>query len=79
LVYQETEGPRFYMAGHGQAEPDPNWKVSIAPGDEAKVKVYYDPSIHPDLTGPVTREVFVHSNDPVDFETKLTITLDQEK
>jgi len=79
LVYQETEGPRFYMAGHGQAEPDPNWKVSIAPGDEAKVKVYYDPSIHPDLTGPVTREVSVHSNDPVDFETKLTITLDQEK
>jgi hypothetical protein len=79
LVYQETEGPRFYMAGHGQEEPDPNWKVSIAPGDVAKVKVYYDPSIHPDLTGSVTREVSVHSNDPVDFETKLTITLDQEK
>ena len=79
LVYQETEGPRFYMAGHGHESPDANWKVAVAPGDEAKVKVYYDPSIHPDLTGPVTREVFVHSNDPVDFETKLTITLDQEK
>jgi hypothetical protein len=79
LVYQGTEGPRFYMAGHGQAEPDPSWKVSIAPGDEAKVKVYYDPTVHPELTGPVTREVSVHSNDPVDFETKLTITLEQEK
>ena len=79
LVYQGTESPQFYMAGHGQKAPDPNWKIAIAPGDEAKVKVYYDPTVHPDLTGPATREVSVHSNDPVDFETKLTITLDQEK
>jgi hypothetical protein len=79
LVYQGTEGPRFYMAGHGQESPDANWKVAIAPGGEAQVKVYYDPTVHPDLTGPVTRTVSVHSNDPVDFETKLTITLDQEK
>lgn len=79
LVYQGIEGPRFYMAGHGHESPDANWKVSVAPGDEAQVKVYYDPSVHPDLTGAVTREVSVHSNDPVDFETKLTITLNQEK
>lgn len=79
LVYKGVEGPRFYMAGHGHEDPDASWKVAIAPGDEAQVKVYYDPSVHPDLTGPVTREVSVHSNDPVDFETKLTITLDQEK
>ena len=79
LIYQGTEGPRFYMAGHGQETPDPNWKVAVSPGDEAIVKVYYDPTVHPDLIGPVTREVSVHSNDPVDFETKLTITLNQEK
>ena len=79
LVYKGTEGPRFYMTGHGHAAPDANWKVAIAPGEEAQVKLYYDPTIHPDLTGPVTREVSVHSNDPVDFETKLTIILDQEK
>ncbi len=79
LIYQGKEGPRFYMAGHGQEEPDAAWQVAIAPGDEAKVKVYYDPSIHPDLTGAVTRTVSVHSNDPIDFETKLTITLEQEK
>lgn len=79
LVYQGKEGPRFYMAGHGHESPDANWKAVIAPGDEAQVKVYYDPTVHPDLTGPVTREVSVHSNDPVDFETKLTITLNQEK
>lgn len=79
LVYQGKEGPRFYMAGHGHESPDANWKVAVAPGDIAQVKVYYDPTVHPDLTGSVTREVSVHSNDPVDFETKLTITLDQEK
>lgn len=79
LVYQDQEGPRFYMAGHGHDEPDANWQATIAPGNEAVVKVYYDPTVHPDLIGPVTRTVSVHSNDPVDFETKLTITLDQEK
>lgn len=79
IVYQGKEGPRFYMAGHGQDAPDPSWKISIAPGNEATVKVYYDPTVHPDLTGAVTREVSVHSNDPVDFETKLTIILNQEK
>ena len=79
LVYQGKEGPRFYMAGHGQESPDPTWQAAIAPGDEARIKVYYDPTVHPDLTGPVTRTVSLHSNDPVDFETKFTIILNQEK
>lgn len=79
LIYKGTEGPRFYMAGHGQEEPDKNWSVAIAPQDEATIKVYYDPSVHPDLEGSVTRTVSVHSNDPVDFETKFTISLNQVK
>lgn len=77
VIYQDQEGPRFYMSGHGYDEADPDWSVTIAPGDEAVVKVYYDPTVHPDLTGPVTRTLSIHSNDPVDFETKLTITLEQ--
>lgn len=79
VVYQGEEGPKFSMPGHGNKEPDPAWQVAIAPGDEAKVKVYYDPSVHPDLTGPVTRTVSIISNDPVDFEAKLTINLEQVK
>ncbi|MDZ7587379.1 MAG: DUF1573 domain-containing protein [Patescibacteria group bacterium] len=79
LVYQGKEGPKFSMPGHGQEEPDPNWQVAVASGDQAQIKVYYDPMVHADLTGPVTRTVSVHSNDPVDFETKLTITLNQTK
>lgn len=79
VVYQGEESPRFYMAGHGHDQPDANWQVAIAPGDGAVVKVYYDPTVHSDLTGPVTRTLSIHSNDPVDFETKLTITLEQAK
>ncbi|OIN90931.1 hypothetical protein AUJ42_02495 [Candidatus Collierbacteria bacterium CG1_02_44_10] len=79
LIYKDTESPRFFMVGHGQENPDPSWEESIAPGDEAIIRVYYDPSVHPDLEGPVTRTVSIMSNDPVEFETKLTITLDQTK
>lgn len=79
FVYQDKESPRFTMPGHGEENPDPNWKGSLAAGDEAIVRVYYDPSVHPDLEGPVTRTVSIMSNDPVEFETKLTITLDQTK
>ena len=79
LIYKDIEGPRFYMAGHGYDEPETDWQVAISPGDKAIVKTYYDPTVHPDLTGPVTRTISVHSNDPVDFETKLTIVLNQTK
>lgn len=79
LIYQGEEGPRFYMAGHGYEEPEDDWQVAIMPGDEAVVKVYYDPAVHEDLVGAVTRTVSIHSNDPVDFEVKLTISLEQTK
>lgn len=77
VVYEGTEGPRFSMPGHGQEQPDESWQVAVAAGAEATIKVYYDPTVHPDLTGPVTRTVTIFSNDPVDFETKVTINLDQ--
>lgn len=77
VIYQGVEGPRFYMAGHGYDEPDPNWQAAIAPGDQAVIRVYYDPTVHPDLIGPVTRTISVHSNDPVDFDAKVTVTLEQ--
>jgi len=79
VVYKGEEGPRFYMPGHGHDTPDENWNVKIAPGEEAYVKVYYDPNVHKDLVGPVTRTITVHSNDPVNPDAKLTIVLDQEK
>jgi hypothetical protein len=79
IIYQGVEGPRFFMAGHGYDEPETDWRVAIAPGDEAVVKVYYDPTVHLDLEGPVTRTLSIHSNDPVDFESKVLITLEQKR
>lgn len=78
VVYKGEEGPEFTMAGHGKENPT-DWQVAISPGDIATLRVYYDPTVHPDLVGPVTRTVSVFSNDPVEFEQKVTITLEQVK
>ncbi|NCS32029.1 DUF1573 domain-containing protein [bacterium] len=76
IEYQGQEGPKFGMAGHGFDNPT-DWTVSVAPGDTATLRVYYDPSTHPDLVGAVTRTITVYSNDPVEFAKKVTITLEQ--
>lgn len=76
IVYEEKEGPRFAMAGHGYENPT-DWQVAIKPGNDAILRVYYNPAVHPDLVGAVTRTVSIFSNDPVEFETTATITLEQ--
>lgn len=78
VVYKGEVGPEFAMEGHGKENPE-GWEVVINPGDSAILRVYYDPSVHPDLEGAVTRTVSIMSNDPVEFETQVTITLDQTK
>ena len=61
IVVDGVEGPRFNMRMHGQ---DPTgWSVRLAPGEEAQLRVYYDPMTHPDLRGPVTREVYLFGDD----------------
>ena len=78
VVYKGEVGPEFAMEGHGKENPE-NWEVMISPGDSAVLRVFYDPSVHPDLEGAVTRTVSIMSNDPVEFETQVAITLDQTK
>lgn len=76
VVYKGQEGPKFAMAGHGTENPD-NWQVAILPGETAQLKVYYDPNVHQELRGPVTREIYIYSNDPIEFEKKIQIELNQ--
>ena len=76
IVYKGIEGPKFTMPGHGPKNPI-DWSVSIAPGDEANIKVYYDPNMHKDIRGLITRTVSLFSNDPVDFEKEVRIELEQ--
>ena len=78
VVYQDNVGPKFTMAGHGQENPT-GWEVAIKPGDSAILRVFYDPTVHPDFEGVATRTASIFSNDPVEFETKVTITLDQTR
>ncbi len=77
IVYQNEESPKFSMPGHGINEDIKDWQVSINPGEKAELKVYYDPDVHEDFRGSATREIYIFSNDPIDFEKKVTIELNQ--
>jgi len=75
VVIDGQESPRFNMEMHGTNPTD--YRGIIKPGQTAQIRVYYDPNVHQGLTGPVTRFVKIFSNDPVNFETKVTIKLNQ--
>jgi hypothetical protein len=62
VVYNGIEGPYFNMRDHGTNPKD--WSVEINPGDSAQLKVLYDPRVHPDARGAVTRIVTLFTNDP---------------
>lgn len=76
IVYQDKEGPRFSMPGHGKDGPT-DWQVIIPAGEKALLKVYYDPNVHQDFRGAAIREIYIFSNDPINFETKVKIELNQ--
>ncbi|MFH1978071.1 MAG: DUF1573 domain-containing protein [Candidatus Aenigmatarchaeota archaeon] len=75
IVTNNVEGPKFGMAGHG-INPM-GWSTPIKPNEEATLRVYYDPNVHPDLTGRVTRTVNVYSNDPKNPVSVIRIDLNQ--
>ncbi|MDP3995768.1 MAG: DUF1573 domain-containing protein, partial [bacterium] len=77
IVFQGEEGPTFNMPGHDINEQIEGWQVVIAPGDEAQLKVYYDPDVHEDFRGPAIRTISIFSNDSLDFEKKVTVELNQ--
>lgn len=76
IVFKGEEGPQFTMPGMNYENPT-DWKVSIPPGEQAQLKVMYDPDVHQDFRGAATREIYVFSNDPIDFEKKVRIELNQ--
>ncbi|KKN93500.1 hypothetical protein LCGC14_0196890 [marine sediment metagenome] len=76
IVFEGKESPFFTMSGHGYENPE--WKgVSIPSGGRAQLKVMYDPDAHKDFRGEAIREISVLSNDPIDFEKKVKIELNQ--
>jgi hypothetical protein len=76
VVMGGQEGPRFGMPGMS-SPPPADWSATIKAGQEVPLKVYYDPTVHGDLHGPVTRVVRVYSNDPKQPHVDVTIELNQ--
>jgi hypothetical protein len=72
VINNGQEGPIF-----GTGTPSEGWSTTIQPGDTAELRVYYDPTFHQDARGPMMREVYVSSNDPVDPVVKAAIELEQ--
>lgn len=77
IIHNGQEGPKFNMPGHGINEKIQDWQITITPGEEAQLKVYYDPNVHQDFRGTAIRGISIFSNDPIDFEKKVNIELNQ--
>jgi hypothetical protein len=75
IVTDGVEGPRFSMSMHG-TNPT-GWSETIEPGNTAQLKIYYNPSTHSELRGPVTRYVTIFSNDPYKSQMRVTIEANQ--
>ena len=46
----------------------------LAPGEDRKMVVTYDPMVHPDQTGSITRVVYLQTSDPVSPEIEIELT-----
>lgn len=77
IIFQGKEGPMFNMPGHDINEQIEGWQVTIASGEKAQLKVYYDSDVHEDFRGVAIRTISVFSNDPIDFEKSVKIELNQ--
>ncbi len=76
IIFDGKESPYFTIPGHGYENPQ--WEgVSISPGGAAQLKVMYDPAVHKNFRGFTIREIYIYSNDPIDFEKKVVIELNQ--
>ena len=75
IVNHGVEGPSFGMASHGNNPK--NWQTVINPVEQAVLKVYYNPTVHPELRGPVTRVVTIYSDDPENHQQEVRIKVNQ--
>jgi hypothetical protein len=72
VVVDGRAGPWFGMRGHGDWPT--GWAVRLRPGQQATLRVQYDPDAHGIYRGPVDRTVFVYSNDPQQPRRALRLT-----
>lgn len=67
VVYAGRASPTF-----GYHDNPGGWSLTLLPGAEASLEVFYDPTVHPEL-GHYVREVYVLSSDPAQREASVQI------
>ena len=72
IVFNGAESPRFGMHNNPVS-----WSQTIGPNETAQLKIYYDPTVHRELRGPVTRTIKIYSNDPVNSQKEVRIDVNQ--
>jgi hypothetical protein len=74
FILGEEESPRFGIRGQIEGR---GWSIALKPGEVALLRVYYDPKMHSDIRGHITRLVTIYSNDPIDPEVTFKLHLTQ--
>ena len=72
IYFNGRESPLFGM----HSKPS-FWTETIPPGESAELKIFYDPTAHPDLRGAVTRVVTIYSNDSLSPQKDVKIQVNQ--
>ncbi len=76
LIVNGRGSPLFGM-NMGDDKHPTGWSDTIAPGQSAELRIYYNPTMHEELRGPLERNIRVFSSDPVDFEYDVRISANQ--
>ncbi len=71
-----VESPVFGM-NMGDGKHPTGWSGTINPGDSAVLTIYYNPQMHSEMRGPLTRTIKVFSNDPVELQKEFRIEANQ--
>jgi hypothetical protein len=76
LTIRDTVSPVYGMNMNDGKHPT-GWSGTVHPEEEALLHVFYDPTMHGDFRGPLTRTISLFSNDPIDFQKEVKIEINQ--
>jgi hypothetical protein len=76
LVIGDIVSPTFGMNMNDGKHPT-GWSGTLRPGERGVLHISYDPTMHGDFRGPLTRTISVFSNDPIEFQSKVKIEANQ--
>lgn len=76
IIAGDQKSPEVSMSHEGDEETE-EWNVTIKPGDQATLEVYYDPNAHGEFSGDITRTVTLETNDPVKPNVSVKFELTQ--